>query len=198
MRRRTDFFVGIDEAGRGPLAGPVALGVVVMEPPLLRKFSGIRDSKQLTSSEREQWFEKLLDEKKVGNLNFKVAFVGNRIIDERGISYAVRLGIKRALFRLDIQPAHCHIFLDGLLKAPQSYPYQQTIIGGDEKIRIISLASVVAKVLRDRKMKRLSLAYKKYGFETHKGYGTEFHRQKLKKFGISPIHRQSFLSKILA
>ena len=194
--------VGIDEAGRGPLAGPVAVGGVrVANNPSTalrtRKFfKGIKDSKQLSLEERELWFSLAQEGKRKGELDFKVALVSERIIDRHGIAYAIRLGIKRVLKRLRIVGSDSQIFLDGGIKAPAEFKHQLTVVRGDEKIPIISLASICAKVVRDRKMIHFSKKYPQYEFETHKGYGTRIHRAAILKYGLTELHRKSFLKRL--
>lgn len=192
------YVVGIDEAGRGPLAGPVAVGVVSVAYPersrgILKKFfKDIKDSKQLSPEDRELWFALALEAKKEKTLDFAVSLVSEKIIDRKGVVYAVRLGIKRCLQKLAIEE-DSQIFLDGSLKAPEKFRHQRTIIRGDEKIPVISLASVCAKVIRDRRMVRLSKKFPQFNFHQHKGYGTLAHRQALLKYGPTVIHRRSFL-----
>lgn len=187
------YIVGVDEAGRGPLAGPVSVGVAIMEALKSKRFlRGIKDSKKLSPEERELWFELASEAEKRGELFFAVSLVSERIIDKHGISYAIRLGVKRCLERLSVD-ADEQIFLDGGLKAPDKYRHQTTVVRGDEKIPIISLASIMAKVVRDRRMKRLAKKYPKYGFEKHKGYGTKAHIKAIEKFGPVYPHRKTFL-----
>lgn len=189
--------IGIDEAGRGPLAGPVSVGVVVLTPKFNKKFfKGIKDSKKLTERARDEWFKKAKEAKLTGNLDYKVALISEKVIDKRGITVAISRGIEKCLKDLKI-PKYSHIFLDGSLVAPKQFKNQKTIIKGDEKIPIISLASVCAKVTRDRYMIKLSKKYPQYGFEIHKGYGTRMHRQSIKKYGVSSSHRKTFLSLLL-
>ncbi len=195
------YLIGVDEAGRGPLAGPVAVGVACCKladlPVLRRLWRGVRDTKQLTPRGRETWFKRLKDFRRQKLLDFKVSLVGEAIIDERGISRAVRIGIKRCLRRLAVKPRQVLVLLDGSLRAPRAYQYQKTIIRGDETEPIISLASIVTKVTRDRRLIRLHERYPNYAFDIHKGYGTALHYQRLRQHGLSPIHRRSFLKKIL-
>lgn len=188
--------VGIDEAGRGPLAGPVAVGAVRIRTDFNQKFfKGIKDSKQLSAEEREDWFGLALEAKKTGDLDFCVSLVSERVIDKHGIAYALRLGIKRCLARLGAEPED-QIFLDGGIKAPDKFRHQLTVVKGDEKIAVISLASICAKVVRDRRMVRVGKTYPEYGFHIHKGYGTRAHREAIKKHGARDIHRRSFLKNI--
>ena len=190
------YVVGIDEAGRGPLAGPVAVGAVSI-PLGFNKlfFKSIKDSKKLSPSDRELWFALALEARKEGLLNFAVSLVSEKVIDRKGISYAIRLGIRRSLMTLGVS-ADSQVYLDGGIKAPKEFIHQLTVIRGDEKIPIISLASIMAKVIRDRKMVRLSKKFPEFNFHKHKGYGTSEHRQAIWKFGPSIIHRRSFLTRL--
>jgi ribonuclease HII len=204
---RHNILVGIDEAGRGPLAGPVAVGVfVVSDPSILKIFKGVKDSKQLSEKQREEWFEKIKDEiskiknRKQGGLDWEidytVSFSSSKVIDRVGITKAVQIAMNRALNTLKKRGSIAYsskILLDGLLHAPEQYKDQKTIIHGDAIEPVISLASICAKVLRDRKMKRLIKKYPQYGFEIHKGYGTKSHYKAIKKYGVSDIHRRSYL-----
>ena len=192
--------VGIDEAGRGPLAGPVSVGVVRLLHPstslrVKRFFKGIKDSKQLSAEERELWYSLALEAKKRGELDFSVSLVSEKVIDRHGIAYAVRLGIKRSLAKLAVLEED-QIFLDGALKAPQAFKHQLTVIKGDEKIPVVSLASICAKVTRDRKMVRLAKKFPQFSFDINKGYGTRVHLSALRKHGFTSIHRLSFLKNL--
>jgi ribonuclease HII len=190
------YVIGIDEAGRGPLAGPVAIGVVKIPLDFDRTFfKTIKDSKKLSEVERELWFELALEAKKLGLLDFAVSLISEKIIDRRGISYAIKLGIKRSLEVLGV-PLDSQIFLDGGIRAPEQFVHQLTVIKGDEKIPVISLASIVAKVIRDHRMVKLSKKFPEFNFHTHKGYGTLVHRQALLKYGSTAIHRQSFIKRL--
>jgi ribonuclease HII len=190
------YIAGIDEAGRGPLAGPVSVGLAVVPAGFNKKFfKGIKDSKQLTQEERELWYSLAKEAKRKGELDFKVSLVSEKIIDRYGIAYALRLGIKRCLASLHVEKG-TQIFLDGSLKAPPEFKHQLTVIKGDEKIPIISLASICAKVVRDRKMVELSKKFPKFDFHIHKGYGTRAHIAALRKYGSTALHRQSFLKNL--
>ena len=190
--------VGIDEAGRGPLAGPVAVGGVVVKEGFDKKFfKGIKDSKQLSPEERELWFALAQEGKRKGELNFAVSLISEKVIDKHGIAYAIRLGIKRVIKSLGVEGEGTQIFLDGALKAPAEFPHQLTVIKGDEKIPVIALASICAKVVRDRKMVKLGKKYPEYEFETHKGYGTRIHIAAIQKYGITDLHRASFLKNLV-
>lgn len=190
--------IGIDEVGRGPIAGPVAVGALVfLKPEAKRLFRGVKESKQLTEIKREQWFRIIELAQKSGHLNFKVTFQSQKIIDTKGLSYAIRTALSTSLEGLGIEPVGAQVLLDGGLKAPVHYVNQKTIIKGDEKEVVIALASICAKVLRDRKMNLLAKKYPLYGFEKHKGYGTRGHYQAIKKHGLLTVHRRSFVKKIL-
>jgi len=199
------YIIGIDEAGRGPLAGPVTVGVFGardnLRSTLIKILGGrIKDSKQLSPTKREAIFEKLLESKKEGKVDFAISHVSNKIIDKIGISKSISQAISNSLKKLHhtskYNGSHCIVRLDGLLKAPKEYKNQKTIIGGDAKDVFIACASIVAKVTRDRLMCQLAKKYPKYGFEIHKGYGTVQHRKLIKKHGISALHRVSFCSRI--
>lgn len=187
------FIIGIDEAGRGPLAGPLAVGLVAGSEKEIHRFGRVRDSKKLTPKNREAMFKKIKTNK---NLIFKTVFIGPKIIDRIGINKATERGIAKILKKIP-KAKTSRIFFDGGLKAPPKYLYQKTIIKGDEKIPVIALASIVAKVRRDRYMVRLAEKYPQYGFEKHKGYGTKEHYRKIKKFGLSAEHRRFFCRGLL-
>lgn len=198
------YIVGVDEVGRGPLAGPVAIGAVLFEvrkfqgdkfflPKNTQNFLGARDSKQLSPAARETWFEKIRHGRREGVLDFRVAFVGAAKVDTCGLTHSISLAMRRVLDRLSLNPSQTLILLDGGLKAPEHFLFQRTIIGGDRTEPIISLASIAAKVLRDRKMCKLAKIYPEFGFEKHKGYGTSFHIKKIRQNGLCDLHRRSFV-----
>ncbi len=192
--RRHSLIVGIDEAGRGPLAGAVAVGVVVFFSSFRRRrFCGAKDSKQLSPAARDRWFSVIKEEHGRGNLAYSVSFTGAKRIDEWGIVRSVSAALRRALRRLELKPSACKVLLDGGLRAPSEYIRQETLIRGESRELSIALASIVAKVSRDRKMIRLSKRYPQYGFEIHKGYGTKLHQRRIRRFGPCDIHRRSFL-----
>ncbi len=186
--------VGIDEVGRGPIAGPVAVGAcALLVPRKYGQFKNFKDSKQLSELSREAWFAKINAAEKAGILSYSVVFVSEKVIDTKGLSYAIRTALARALANLKLDPHSVKVLLDGGLKAPSEYADQTTLIKGDEKELAIALASIAAKVTRDRRMVRLSVKYPGYDLEKHKGYGTKNHYKALKNKGILPIHRRSFL-----
>ncbi|MBI2025462.1 ribonuclease HII [Candidatus Kaiserbacteria bacterium] len=192
------FMLGVDEAGRGPLAGPVAVGVVAVPEgfDVEREFPGVRDSKKLSGQKREKIFEMLEKRAEHGEVRFTVEFESAETIDNEGIAIAVRRALWRGVNKLVQEIGHpmsnFHILLDGALRAPPEYS-QETIINGDELVPIISLASVAAKVTRDKLMVELAKKYPEYGFEKHKGYGTALHYEMLKKHGLCDIHRRSYI-----
>ncbi len=190
------YLVGIDEVGRGPIAGPVAVGAFVfLDSKASRIFRGVKESKQLTEKEREAWFSIIQDARERGLVNFKVSFQSERSIDERGLTHTIMKALTLALNGLKLDPESVEVRLDGGLKAPSHYRYQKTIIRGDAQEKVIALASICAKVLRDRKMNQWGKKYPQYGFEVHKGYGTKKHYEALEKEGILPLHRRSFLKR---
>ena len=201
--------LGVDEAGRGPLAGPVAVGVVAVpeEFDVALEFPGVADSKKLSEKKRETLFTMLETRVVRGDARFIVEFESAETIDREGIASAVRRALSRGVNALvkecesqtlpefqksDFPIPDFHILLDGSLKAPPEYS-QETIINGDELVPLISLASIAAKVSRDRLMVKLAPEYPHYGFEKHKGYGTKGHYEALKKHGLCDIHRRSFI-----
>lgn len=188
------YVMGVDEAGRGPLAGPVAVGIVAVPANFLitREFPGLVDSKQMTPLAREKMFRLLQMRMRQGDIRFCVRCTSAKRIDEWGLSRAVARATARGVRYLAPEPDGVSIYLDGLLKAPEEYN-QQTIIGGDEAVPIIALASIAAKVTRDRMMMRFAKEFPEYEFGVHKGYGTAIHYEMLKKHGPCAIHRRSFI-----
>ena len=187
------YIIGVDEVGRGPIAGPVTVGAVLIEGDYLwRDFNGLKDSKKLTEKNREVWFSKVLGMK---NVSYAVFSVSEKIIDSHGIVFAIQTALDRSLNKLDVCPEECLVLLDGGLHAPDRFVNQKTIIRGDEKEYAIALASVMAKVTRDRNMVSFSKIYPEYGFDSHKGYGTKRHYEKIKKHGMCDLHRRSFLNR---
>jgi ribonuclease HII len=189
------YICGIDEVGRGPIAGPVTVGLVLYKKELAGIFSHIplRDSKKLSPQKRRLIVKQLQEWKKEGRVFFTTASIRAREIDEIGISKAIKKAIKRVVSRIGFHPNDVYIALDGGLQAPPRFRYQETIIKGDTKHRAISFASIVAKVTRDNHMELRAQDYPEYGLEQHKGYGTKSHYKAVRKHGLSPIHRRSFL-----
>ncbi|MDD2657447.1 MAG: ribonuclease HII [Candidatus Pacebacteria bacterium] len=198
------FMLGVDEAGRGPLAGPVSVGVVAVPEgfDVAKEFPGVADSKKLSEKKRENIFEMLEARAMAGDVRFIVAYESERAIDQEGIAVVIRRAVERGVRKLTDElgspTSKCtgksdfHILLDGSLHAPVEYS-QETIIDGDELVPLISLASIAAKVSRDRLVVELAKTYPAYGFEKHKGYGTKAHYEALRKHGLCAIHRRSFI-----
>ncbi|MDP2593718.1 MAG: ribonuclease HII [bacterium] len=188
--------LGVDEAGRGPLAGPVAVGVVAVVErfDVALEFPGVADSKVLSEKRREALFEMLVARVALGDARFEVAWGSEGDIDTRGIAVVIREAIARGVNHLAeaSDEGQTFIMLDGALRAPAEYR-QRTIIGGDASVPLISLASIAAKVSRDRLMVALAPRYPAYDFARHKGYGTKGHYAALALHGPCAIHRRSYL-----
>ena len=178
---------GIDEAGRGHLAGPVCAAAVIM--PSGCEIEGLNDSKKLTEKKREALFDVIREKA----LAYSVAFADEKEIDEINILNATFLAMKRAVEGLEITPDL--LLVDGNQK-PKTGIDEVTVVKGDAKSVSIAAASVLAKVSRDRLMLEYAKKYPEYEFEKHKGYGTKLHYEKIAEYGISEIHRKTFLKKI--
>jgi ribonuclease HII len=183
----TRWVAGVDEAGRGALAGPVAAAALVFPPDasLAPALFGVRDSKQMTSSQRESWAPRL----QAIALAWGVGFASSEEIDRIGILPATRLAIARALEQLTIMPEH--LLVDYLLLPDIPLP-QTALVKGDQRALSIAAASILAKTARDACLRLLEQEYPGYGLARHKGYGTAAHRAALERLGPSPIHRLSF------
>lgn len=180
---------GLDEAGRGALAGPVVVGAVIFPKQyihLLKSLRGVRDSKQLTPIKRQQ----LIPQIKKISLAWGIGFSSAKEIDEVGIVPAVRLAAMRALGKLSIFPNY--LLTDFRLELPELDISQTAIVRGDQKSLSIASASILAKTTRDEMMRELDEQYPQYHFSNHKGYGTLLHRTKIKQIGYSAIHRKTF------
>lgn len=177
---------GVDEAGRGPLAGPVCAAAVILPKHL--EIPGLNDSKKLTDKKRRELFP-IIQEKA---LAYGIAFASEQEIDEINILQATFLAMKRAMAQLSITPQLA--LIDGNRETDFGLPVK-TVVHGDSLSANIAAASVLAKVSRDNLMEELAGKYPEYGFEIHKGYGTKAHYQALDRFGPSPIHRMTFLKK---
>jgi ribonuclease HII len=178
---------GIDEAGRGALAGPVCAAALILpiQPDLLLRLHGVRDSKQMTPAARELWAVRLREVAQA----YGVGFASAQEIDEIGIVPATRLAVQRALAQLERAPQH---LLVDFLKLPEVSLPQTALVKGDARSLSIAGASVLAKTARDALMRQLDKQYPGYGLAVHKGYGTQAHRQAMAVLGLSPIHRRSF------
>lgn len=188
------FVIGIDEVGRGALAGPVVLAAL-RAPEVFSwvhpRLGPIRDSKQLTPRMRERWFEYL---RKHPDLHWRVTRVGHVVIDRINIAKAANRGAYRLARRLLPVSGDAAVLLDGGLSLPPVIPHQ-TIVKGDESEPVIAAASIIAKVWRDRFMVRLGKKFPVYEFQRHKGYGTLYHRTSIAHHGLSNVHRKTFAIK---
>jgi ribonuclease HII len=178
---------GLDEAGRGALAGPVSAAAVILPagPEILPALNGVRDSKQMTPAGRQFWAQRLQDQA----LCYGVGFASSEEIDACGILPATRLAMQRALSLLSATPQH--LLLD-FLELPDLPLPQTSLVKGDQRSLSIAAASVLAKTARDDLMRQLDTQYPGYGFAVHKGYGTLAHRRALQALGPSPVHRLTF------
>ena len=179
---------GVDEVGRGPLAGPVVCAAVIMPLDDASIIEGVDDSKKLSEKKREM----LAEEIKKRALAYTIVEIDEKIIDEINILEATRLGMKRALETLSIAPEFT--LTDGNMTLDISFP-QQSVIGGDARSYSIGAASIIAKVHRDALMDEYAKTYPHYAFEKNKGYGTAQHIQGIKEHGLCPIHRKTFTKK---
>lgn len=183
------YIAGIDEAGRGPLAGPVVVGVVIMKPDSF--IEGINDSKKISETKREKLYEQITEEA----LAWSVGIVTEKEIDKINILNATKKALTQALENLKIKPDR--ILVDALEHIDtKGVPYT-SIIKGDAKIYSISAASIVAKVTRDRIMREYDEVYPEYGFAKHKGYGTAAHIEAIKIYGPCALHRKTFIKNFI-
>ena len=181
--------LGIDEAGRGPLAGPVVVAGVIM--PENSMIEGINDSKKVSEKKREKLYDLIIEEA----ISYQVAIIGQDIIDKINILNATKKGLTNVVEGLDVKPDL--IIVDALTNIDtKGIPYE-SIIKGDAKCYSISAASILAKVTRDRIMREWDEIYPQYGFINNKGYGTAKHIEAIKEYGLSPIHRRSFTKGIV-
>lgn len=179
---------GVDEAGRGPLAGPVVSSVVIFEKDTF--IEGINDSKKLSKEKRNEIFE-IIKEKAI---DYGIGIVNNIDIDKFNILNATYMATKKALSQLKVKPDY---LLTDALTIPSEKMVQNSIVKGDTKSISIAGASILAKVTRDNIMYEYDKTYPHYGFKNHKGYGTKEHYEALRKYGISDIHRKTFLKNLL-
>jgi ribonuclease HII len=178
---------GVDEAGRGPLCGPVAAAAVIMPPGLI--IPGVDDSKKLSEKKRETLFEIIVEKA----ISYSISFIDNHIIDEINILNATLRAMNEAVNSLNVKPDFA--LIDGNQNRGIEIP-NKTVVKGDSKSHSIACASILAKVSRDRLMSEYDRKEPEYGFAAHKGYGTKAHYEAIAKYGISDIHRKSFLKKV--
>ena len=208
-RQGYQFVACIDEAGRGPLAGPVVAAAVVLTKPSLGRpklgLSKLRDSKKLSPKRREEIYAKVV---KHPAIQWGIGIVSEKVIDKINILQATQLAMRKAISHLETKlqknhhiAKHCYskkmlyidfLIVDGNKELSFMNISCKAIVKGDEKVFSCALASIIAKVTRDRMMVRYHKKYSQYGFDKHKGYGTPLHTAMLKKYGLCPIHRRSF------
>ena len=179
------YIAGVDEVGRGPLAGPVVCASVIMPLDEDKIIVGVDDSKKLSAKKREELAEKI----KQTAICYKIVEISEKEIDEMNILQATRLGMKRALEGLEIPPQT--VLTDGNMTLDIAFP-QQSVIHGDALSYLIGSASIIAKVYRDALMDEYAKLYPHYAFEKNKGYGTAEHIKGIKEHGLCPIHRRTF------
>lgn len=185
----TKCICGIDEAGRGPLAGPVVVAAAIM--PRNSMIEGVNDSKKISEKKREELFEIITKEA----ISYGVGIIDQKEIDRINILNATKEGLTIAVKELSVRPDL--ILVDALTKIDtDGIPYE-SIVKGDAKCYSISAASIIAKVTRDRIMRQWDEVYPQYGFEKHKGYGTAQHIKAIKEYGLCPLHRLSFVKNII-
>ena len=178
---------GVDEAGRGPLAGPVCAAAVILPPHL--ELPGLNDSKKLTDKKRRELYDLITEQATA----YAIALVDEKTIDEINILQATFRAMEQAVRDLRVRPQLA--LVDGNREPSPDDVAVRCVVGGDGKSASIAAASILAKVTRDRLMEELDGTYPEYGFAVHKGYGTKRHYAALREFGPCPIHRQSFLKK---
>ncbi|MBL6785633.1 MAG: ribonuclease HII [Rickettsiales bacterium] len=189
FNKKRKIIIGIDEAGRGPWAGPVVAASVLFKNDDIIKpyYEKINDSKKISEKQREFIFQQILED---DNIEYNYAVIANEIIDETNILRATKLAMKTSLAK------HKYYYSDVLVDGNQTFDYEnkniKAIIGGDGIIREISTASIIAKCVRDNIMKDIAKEYPSYGFEKHKGYGTKLHKEAIEKYGACKYHRYSF------
>ena len=188
MRKEYGVICGIDEAGRGPLAGPVSCAAVILDEA--DRFDWLTDSKKVSEARRETLYEDIIKKAKA----YSVVLIDNETIDRINILEAAMLGMKRAAEQLEIKPNAA--LVDGN-KAPETEMVCETVVKGDSKSASIAAASILAKVTRDRYMRELDEKYPEYGFAKHKGYPTKDHYKAIEEHGITEHHRRSFLKGLL-
>ena len=190
LTKKYGTIAGADEVGRGPLAGPVVAVTIIMPISESDYISEVDDSKKLTEKKREELFSKIIDKA----IEYKYCFIDNKEIDNINILNSTKKAIRTSMNKIE---SNVDLFIvDGNVKIDSEKRYK-LITKGDARSYSIGCASIVAKVLRDNYMKKISKEYNDYGFESHKGYGTKKHIEAIKKYGPTPIHRKSFITRII-
>ncbi len=188
LRREQGIFCGVDEAGRGPLCGPVCCAAVILDPE--KPIEGVNDSKKLSEKKREALYDQIMEKAVAAS----VEFVSPAEIDEKNILWATMAGMKRAVEKLEFVPAF--VLVDGNRTPPDLLIPAAPQVKGDAVSASIAAASILAKVSRDRYMKELDAQYPQYKLAQHKGYPTKLHYELIEKYGIQPFYRRSFLKKL--
>lgn len=183
-----EFIAGIDEAGRGPLAGPVVAAAVILPKGCL--IEGVNDSKKISEKKREKLYDEITEKAVAWGVGIK----DNNVIDDINILEATRLAMHEAVHNLQTKPDF--VFIDAEKKVDTDNVPYLPIVKGDALSISIAAASIIAKVTRDRMMREYDKVYPDYGFEKHKGYGTKVHVEAIRENGLTPIHRRSFTKKI--
>jgi ribonuclease HII len=192
-----NILIGVDEVGRGPLAGPVCVCALALYRPLNRKeVYGLKDSKRLSKKQRELWQKMIVCWKEAGWLDYNIAMASETYIDKFGIQKSISTLVNRTLRNLSIEPMSAVVLLDGGLRATPEWFHQKTIIKGDETEAVIALASIAAKVHRDKLMTAMSKKHPEYDFEANKGYGTKAHIEMIHRIGPCLAHRSSYLKRL--
>ena len=180
-----NIIAGVDEAGRGPLAGPVCAAAVILPKGLV--IEGINDSKKLSEKKRDMLFDEIISKA----VAYSIQFSDPDVIDEINIKQATSLAMHNAVKELSVAPSY--VIIDGKDNIPYDIPYEY-VIKGDAKSQSIAAASILAKVSRDRLMVSLDEKYPEYGLKKHKGYGTAMHIKAIQEYGVTDIHRKSFMT----
>ena len=183
-----EYIAGVDEAGRGPLAGPVYAAAVILKP--VARIDGINDSKKLSEKKREELYDVIIE----NSIAYAVYSIDEKTIDEVNILNATHMAMNGAVNSLSVRPDF--VLIDGNSIKNMTLPHE-TIVKGDAKSISIAAASILAKVSRDRYIIKMAEKYPEYGFEKHKGYGTKAHTEAILKYGPCEIHRKTFLKKLL-
>jgi ribonuclease HII len=185
-----NFIAGLDEVGRGPLAGPVLAAAVLLKSGANNLLKGINDSKKISEKQRNYFYDILINNE---NIEWGIGIVSEKIIDKINILEATKLAMRRAVEQLQkkVGGKIDYLVIDGNFKINSDIP-QKSFIKGDQKVLSISVASIIAKVSRDKIMEKIDKKYPKYKFCNHKGYGTSLHFEMIEKYGPCPIHRLSF------
>ena len=194
--KKYDVIIGVDEVGRGPIAGPVTVAAFGLEKKyyndVLEKLSGITDSKKISEKRRISYTNIIKELKGENKLKVFISSVSACDIDKNGISNAIQSAMNRSVKKIAHDPENTFVYLDGSLYLDNNY-HQETIIKGDSKNWLIGAASVIAKVTRDNQMINYAKKFPLYGFEKHKGYGTKGHYEKIKQHSVCELHRKTWI-----